>query len=237
MPLHLLALSHLADPRHLEDLGSLVLAAAKTTKKTSSSGSSFILILIVIMVAGYFLWLRPQRRRQQAVQRQQQQAEVGDEVVTASGIYGRVVAVHDDRVSLEIAPGTTIEIAKRALGQRVSTPALGDDPAGAYGGAQDGPDGDDPDAVGADTDGAEHGQAASDEGAEGEAGGGDEEAGPAPAPDGAFEVSGDWKSFDGAGSNGASAGEPAADAGPAPQASTRSRGGAGAQRRRRGGTS
>ncbi|MHB1973722.1 MAG: preprotein translocase subunit YajC [Acidimicrobiales bacterium] len=99
--------------------------AATTPKK--STGSPVFLILIVVMVGVYLLWLRPQRKRQQAQMRERQQAEVGDEVVTSAGIYGKVVAIDGDRVSVEIAPGTTIEIAKRAMGQRID-PVVDDEP-------------------------------------------------------------------------------------------------------------
>ncbi len=99
--------------------------AATTPKK--STGSPVFLILIVVMVGVYLLWLRPQRKRQQAQMRDRQQAEVGDEVVTSAGIYGKVVAIDGDRVSVEIAPGTTIEIAKRAMGQRID-PVVDNEP-------------------------------------------------------------------------------------------------------------
>ena len=92
-----------------------------------STGSPVFLILIVVMVGVYLLWLRPQRKRQQAQMRDRQQAEVGDEVVTSAGIYGKVVAIDGDRVSVEIAPGTTIEIAKRAMGQRID-PVVDNEP-------------------------------------------------------------------------------------------------------------
>ncbi|MDA8292248.1 MAG: preprotein translocase subunit YajC [Actinomycetota bacterium] len=96
-----------------------VLASSGTAKPKASSGSSIFFILIVVMIGVYFVWLRPQRRRQQAAAAAQRQADVGDEVVTAAGIYGRVVAMDGDRVSVEISPGTVVEVARRALGQRV----------------------------------------------------------------------------------------------------------------------
>ena len=107
-------------------VASLAAVLAATTPK-KSSGSPVFLILIVVMVGVYLLWLRPQRKRQQAQMRERQQAEVGDEVVTSAGIYGKVVAIDGDRVSVEIAPGTTIEIARRAMGQRID-PVVDDEP-------------------------------------------------------------------------------------------------------------
>ena len=46
--------------------------------------------------------------------------DVGDEVVTAGGIYGTVKALADDELRLEIAPGTEIRVARRAVAGVVS---------------------------------------------------------------------------------------------------------------------
>jgi preprotein translocase subunit YajC len=91
-----------------------------STKKSSSSGSATFLFILLILAVGAFLFIRPQRRRQKEQQAMQQSIGPGDEVVTTSGIVGRVQSMNDDRVRLEIAPGTTIEIVRRAVGQRVS---------------------------------------------------------------------------------------------------------------------
>lgn len=115
MPAHLLT-------AHSGVTGLLLAAAAK-----KSSGSPIFLYLIVVMLGVYLLWLRPQKKRQQAAAQAQRQAEVGDEVVTAAGIYGTVVAFDGDRVTVEIAPGMTIEVARRALGQRVDPEPIADE--------------------------------------------------------------------------------------------------------------
>ena len=40
---------------------------------------------------------------------------VGDEVVTAGGLYGTITELEDDSVRLEIAPELTVRVAKRAI--------------------------------------------------------------------------------------------------------------------------
>lgn len=74
----------------------------------------------LILVAFYFLIIRPARTRQRAALALQQQLAPGQEVVTTSGIYGRVVAVDDEAVGVEVSPGTTIRFAKAAVGRIVS---------------------------------------------------------------------------------------------------------------------
>lgn len=69
----------------------------------------------LILVAFYLLIIRPARTRQRAAMELQQRLAPGLEVMTTSGIYGRVVSVEDDRVAVEVSPGTTIRFAKAAV--------------------------------------------------------------------------------------------------------------------------
>jgi len=63
----------------------------------------------------WLLLIRPQRRKQQEQQDLLSNIQVGDEIVTAGGIYGTVASVDDDDVTVEIAPGTNVRMAKRAV--------------------------------------------------------------------------------------------------------------------------
>ena len=63
----------------------------------------------------WLLILRPQRRRQAQQSALIQNVEVGDEIVTAGGLFGHVRSVADDELLVEIAPGTSVRIARRAV--------------------------------------------------------------------------------------------------------------------------
>jgi preprotein translocase subunit YajC len=78
--------------------------------------SEGLLIIILAFVFLYFVLVRPQRRRQVESERMLESLEVGDEVVTAGGIYGRITALHDDEVIVEIAPELEVRVARRAIG-------------------------------------------------------------------------------------------------------------------------
>lgn len=97
--------------------GVPALLAATTTKK--SSGSPAFLIFLVLLFAVYFLWLRPQRQKLRASQVQRNAPEVGDDVVTAAGIIGRLVELDGDRAKVEIGPGQYLTILRTALGRRL----------------------------------------------------------------------------------------------------------------------
>lgn len=92
-----------------------VLAAAKKT----SSSSGFFLIFLIVIAGAYLLFIAPQRRKQRAQMNQQRNFEIGDEVLTSGGIYGRVESAEGDRVALDIADGVLIEVARSSIARRV----------------------------------------------------------------------------------------------------------------------
>lgn len=75
---------------------------------------------LFIVVAVWFLLLRPQRKRMQEHQALMQSLAAGHEVVTAGGIHGRIEAMDDEVLRVEIAPGTVIRVAKRAIARDVT---------------------------------------------------------------------------------------------------------------------
>jgi preprotein translocase subunit YajC len=75
-----------------------------------------ILIPIALLVAlTWFVLVRPQRRRQQQQKEMLSQLDEGAEILTAGGVFGRVRAIEDDELTVEIAPGTNIRLDKRAV--------------------------------------------------------------------------------------------------------------------------
>jgi preprotein translocase subunit YajC len=75
-----------------------------------------ILIPIALLVAlTWFVLVRPQRRRQQQQNEMLSQLEEGAEILTAGGVFGRVLAIEDDELTVEIAPGTNVRLDKRAV--------------------------------------------------------------------------------------------------------------------------
>lgn len=74
------------------------------------------LIFIAVMVG--LMWLlviRPQRRRTTEHTALMSTVAVGDEIVTAGGMYGRVTGMDDDVLTVEIAPSITVRVARGAI--------------------------------------------------------------------------------------------------------------------------
>ena len=77
-------------------------------------GFGFFLIIIAFVFL-YFVLVRPQKKRQLQQQRLLDDLKVGDEIVTAGGLYGEIREVHDEEVLVRIAPELDVRIARRAV--------------------------------------------------------------------------------------------------------------------------
>jgi len=78
----------------------------------------FLVYFALLAVAFFFLIVRPQRRQLAARRALIQAVEVGDEIITAGGIYGIVLSIEDDTLQLEIAPGVVLTLAREAVARR-----------------------------------------------------------------------------------------------------------------------
>lgn len=83
-------------------------------------GFGFFLIIIAFFFL-YFVLVRPQKRRQLQQQQMLNAVKVGDEIVTAGGMYGEIREVRDDDVIVRIAPELDVRVARRAIAG-VTTP-------------------------------------------------------------------------------------------------------------------
>jgi preprotein translocase subunit YajC len=99
----------------------LSIIAAASTKSSNPLG--LFVPMILIGAAMYFLMIRPQRRKLRAQSTLQSSIEVGDEVVTTSGMYGFVTLLEGDIAWLEIDDDVQIRIARAALQRKIDTSA------------------------------------------------------------------------------------------------------------------
>ncbi len=76
---------------------------------------SFLIMMVAIFAIMYFFMIRPQNKKQKEIQNFRNSLEVGQEVITAGGIYGKVKAIEDNVVVLEIASSVKIRIDKNSI--------------------------------------------------------------------------------------------------------------------------
>ena len=80
-----------------------------------SGGLMSFLPLILMFAVLYFIMIRPQMKRQKETKAMLESLSVGDEIVTAGGIIGKVTALKDQVVTVEIAAGTEVQMQKGAI--------------------------------------------------------------------------------------------------------------------------
>lgn len=92
-------------------------ATGSTAPGAAPTGSMFtqLLPLIFIIVIFYFLLIRPQQQKQKTQRELLSSLKKGDQVVTIGGIYGTIVQVSDDEVTLEVSKGVNLRFAKSAV--------------------------------------------------------------------------------------------------------------------------
>ena len=71
--------------------------------------------LILIFVVFYFVLIRPQTKKQKEHQEMVNALEVGNEVVTAGGILGKIQEMNENYVQLEIPENVTIKIQRQPI--------------------------------------------------------------------------------------------------------------------------
>ncbi len=76
---------------------------------------SFIIMMVALFAIMYFFMIRPQQKKQKKMQEARNAIAVGDKVVTAGGIHGKVKEVKDNTFTLEIAENTRIVIEKSSV--------------------------------------------------------------------------------------------------------------------------
>lgn len=80
------------------------------------NGDYSIWIMMIAMFAIiYFFMIRPQNKKQKEIMNFRKNLEVGQKVITAGGIYGKIKELKDSTVILEIADNVKIKIDKSSI--------------------------------------------------------------------------------------------------------------------------
>ena len=81
----------------------------------AQSSGSFLIMMVAIFAIMYFFMIRPQNKKQKEIQNFRNNLQMGQDVVTAGGIYGKVKSIEGNVVVLEIASGVKIKIDKNSI--------------------------------------------------------------------------------------------------------------------------
>lgn len=76
-----------------------------------------LLPMVAIILVFYFMLIRPQQKKQKQINNMLANLKVGDRVKSIGGIYGRITAIKDDTITMEVGPGKVeLVFERRAIG-------------------------------------------------------------------------------------------------------------------------
>lgn len=76
---------------------------------------SFLIMMVAIFAIMYFFMIRPQNKKQKEIANFRKSLEVGQSVITAGGIYGKVKELEDNAVIVEVAPSVKIKVDRNSI--------------------------------------------------------------------------------------------------------------------------
>lgn len=90
--------------------------------QAQGGGLSGMLMIVAMVVIFYFFMIRPQSKKQKEIKKARDAMQKGDRVITAGGIHGKIRAVSEITLDLEIAPGVNITVDKASVFPAGSAP-------------------------------------------------------------------------------------------------------------------
>jgi preprotein translocase subunit YajC len=100
----------------------LDIAYAQTAPGFGGPGQMLsFLPLVLIFVVFYFLLIRPQQKKAKQHQEMLGKLKKNDEVMTSGGIYGRVVTLTENVVTLEVAPNVRIRVSRPQISSVITS--------------------------------------------------------------------------------------------------------------------
>ena len=89
--------------------------AGNAAAQGQQGGYQGIIMLVAMFAIFYFLLIRPQQKRAKQQRDLVASLKVGDNVVTAGGIHGKIATVEETTVNLEVATGVKIKINRASV--------------------------------------------------------------------------------------------------------------------------
>lgn len=78
-------------------------------------GISGILMIVAMIAIFYFFMIRPQSKKQKEIKKAREAMTVGDRIVTAGGIHGKISEISADTLQIEVSKGVQIKVDKASV--------------------------------------------------------------------------------------------------------------------------
>ena len=95
------------------------MTATSVLAQQAGGGNVTFLISLVLMVGiFYFLLIRPQQRRARQQRDLVGSLKLGDEVITIGGMFGTILEMDDETITLDAGAGTRLRYLKQAVARK-----------------------------------------------------------------------------------------------------------------------
>lgn len=74
-----------------------------------------IFMFVIIIAIMYFMMIRPQQKRQKEIMNFRRGLQVGQNIITSGGIYGKIKSVDETTVTIEVSHNVSIRIDKNSV--------------------------------------------------------------------------------------------------------------------------
>ena len=81
----------------------------------AGSGFSGLFMMVIIFGIFYFILIRPQQKKVKEHKKMVEELKKGDKIVTSGGIYGMVEGAGPNTLTVKIAEGTKVKIARSSV--------------------------------------------------------------------------------------------------------------------------
>lgn len=86
-----------------------------------AGGFSSLIPIVLMFVIFYFLLIRPQQKKSKEHREMTNRLKKGDRIITSGGLHGRITAVSETTMTVEIADKVRVKIARGNVGQVVQS--------------------------------------------------------------------------------------------------------------------
>lgn len=90
-------------------------AMAGGAAKGGAQGYEGLIMLVLMFAIFYFLLIRPQQKRAKQHRELVGALKPGDQIVTAGGLHGKVAAVEETIVTIEVATGVKLKMNRASI--------------------------------------------------------------------------------------------------------------------------
>ena len=98
---------------------TFTLAYAGVPGDGGASGFQALIPLLLMFAVFYFILIRPQQKKQKTHRDMLQNLKTGDQIVTSGGLYGTIVDINEQKITLRIADNVKVEVGRSFVASRV----------------------------------------------------------------------------------------------------------------------